>query len=1430
METIYLCQGSTVLHFSIEQIVHCLLKRDDIFIQLLFCLLKLTFSLGFKPCLPRSNLPPRVPHFTGREAECDEIVGHMTSRSTRLVSVWGSPGFGKTSTAIAVGHRLHECGLPVYFCSLRGLKSKGDLTSKLLSLFRSDKLPSHHLTADDELGFIFERLTDRFVLILDNADDLFECGVPNVKEEVIDLIGEILNRNESVDFLLTTRESLSFLIFFSQRPMSIRIRQLDKLSSQALVQGMLPDVNISDLEKISQICGQVPLAIKLLCSSMSEDCAQSYQYVNELMQSTDNIVEMLDNPDYPSNLRLKSLFESSFQRLSKQDQQSLVSLSVLPEHFDFNIAAAVLGITRTTEAKKVLQRLQRKSLVDSCSNFNEFSIHKLLKSFAREKGELEMKETVLTSKTRFFAFYTDLFEKLTRMFLTGHSMLAFIEFFENEENIVQSLIDGCLNLPTAHRTFHVLAKAELFLHSLYWSKRKTFNKIYDSAIKAADQLARDVHRELLISRALDEVTWGGSGRTMQLLSHAKQCDRGHTTGKRLFYLGIYRLIIGEMEEGVNILHEALSFMNTSPEHTILKLVIFQIFSLYYEYKNDLVTSSTFYRNALEECKEATVVRLIVIPNNQEVRDQGSKNGATSTGKESPFVNLPLKTKIISLVSSAVKQFCNTVTNEFFSNTLLRELSDSKLATQMNTTGWFHFHRNAVSLLRRFKKYEEALELINKGISFHSKALLTQNPNGKEITAVNLNEHKTALADHYSECASIQYELHTLQKAVHFKQRVLKIRLEVYDEETSVIADSYLKVGNKQHATGDYTSALKSKKRALQIRLKLFGEEHAETSESYHSLGITQHKLGDYPSAVQSMKRALDIRLKLMGEEDAETAKWHESLGVIQHELGDYKSAVESHKRALDIRLKLLGEEHAETTKSYHSLRLTQQKLGDYPSAVQSKKRALDIRLKLMGKEHVETAESYLSLGVTQHKLGDYSSAVQSKKRALDIRLKLMGEEHAETAEIYHSLGVTQHELGDYPSAVQSKKRALDIRLKLMGEEHAETTKSYHSLGVTQHELGDYPSAVQSKKRALDIKLKLLGEEHPETAESYHSLGVTQNKLGDYTSAVQSMKRALDIRLKLMGEEHAETTKSYHSLGITQHELGDYPSAVQSKKRALDIRLKLLGEEHAETAESYHSLGITQHELGEYPSAIQSMKRALDIRLKLMGDEHAETTKSYHSLGITQHKLGDYPSAVQSKKRALDIRIKLMGKEHVETAESYLSLGVTQHKLGDYPSAVESKKRALDIRLKLWGEEHTETAESYHSLGVTQHKLGDYTSAVESKKRAIDIRLKLMGEEHVETAKWYESLGITQHKLGDYTSAVESKKQALDIRLKLLGEEHAETTKGYYSLGITQHELGDYTSAVESKKRALGIRLKLLGEEHAETSESYHSLGVTQHKL
>ncbi|KAL9973819.1 hypothetical protein ACROYT_G020322 [Oculina patagonica] len=1141
--------------------------------------LKTTEQSGSKTFRPRSNLPPKVPHFTGRETDCDEIVGLMTSESTRLVSVWGSPGFGKTSIAIAVGHHLKAHDLPVYFLSSRGLKSRSELTSKFLSLFRNSETIEteklQRLSTDDELGLIFDRLSDRCVIILDNADDLFECGVPNVKEEVVNLIGDLLNRNDKVNFLLTTRESLSFLNLHLQGHMAVRIRQLDSLSSQALARELLPEASTSDLTKVSQICGQVPLAIKLLCSSISDDFARCSQYLNEFMECSENVVEMLDDPDYPSNLRLKTLFDSSFQRLSTKEQNSLVALCILPAQFDFKVAAAVLGITRTTEAEKVLRRLQRKSLIDCCSISDKFSMHKLIQSFAKEKGETEMKEMVLVSTSRYYAFYIEQFEKLNENFLTGHSMSAFIKFYEHEKEIVQSLIDGCLDSMTADRTFDILTKAELFLDSLYWSEGAKIDQILDSALKVANQSGKNVfYRRLLNSRAFPEVTWGVSGKTKKLLSESKELqvstssDCDGEKGKNLCYFGIYQLVIGKTEDGMKILQEALSSMNTTSEHKILRLIIFQIFATYYQSKNDTVSSSKFYMKAAKECRDANDTCLLVVPTTEATRKKGGEQSTPENWKANPLINQPLEIEVICLVSKAVMNFSTSATNQCFGNLVLSILKDSDSALQTSKPGWFNFYRNAVHVLNSFSIYEvDAITLTEERISFHQKAL-QQSMKRKENIAGIPKQHEEALAQNCFDLGVIQ------------------------------------------HNRGNYSEALESKKRALDIRQKLFGEEHSQTADSYHTVGITQHSLGDYTSALESAKCALDIRRKMFGEEHPKTAGSYHSVGVTQHSLGDYTSALESKKLALNIRWKLFGEDHPQTADSYHQVGVTQHSLGDYNSALESDKRALDIRRKMFGEQHSQSADSYHSVGVTQHSLCDYTFALESKKLALDIRRTLFGEENPETADSYHSVGVTQHSLGDYISALESKKLALDIRRKLLGEKNSDTADSYHSVGNTQHSLGDYISALESKKLALDIRRKLLGEKNSDTADSYHSVGVTQHSLGDYISALESAKRALEIRRKMFGEEHPKTADSYHEVGVTQHSLGDYTSALESFKHALDIRRKLFGEDHSETADSYHEIGVTQQSLGDYTSALESAMHALDIRMKLFGKEHSDTADSY----------------------------------------------------------------------------------------------------------------------------------------------------------------------------------------------------------------------------
>ena len=134
------------------------------------------------------------------------------------------------------------------------------------------------------------------------------------------------------------------------------------------------------------------------------------------------------------------------------------------------------------------------------------------------------------------------------------------------KNIVQSLIDGCLDSKTADRVFDVLAKAELFLDTLFFTEGSTFDKIFDSAVMAAYQTGKMfLYRRLLNSKAFGQVTWGASGNTKSCFlwltlfktQTSSLCDG--EKGKHLCYYGINQLVIGNTEDGVKVLEGSAFF-------------------------------------------------------------------------------------------------------------------------------------------------------------------------------------------------------------------------------------------------------------------------------------------------------------------------------------------------------------------------------------------------------------------------------------------------------------------------------------------------------------------------------------------------------------------------------------------------------------------------------------------------------------------------------------------------------------------------------------------------------------------------------------------------------------------------------------------------------------------------------------------------------
>ena len=922
-----------------------------------------------------------VPNFTGRQSEVEEIIGHVTSESTRLVSIWGSPGFGKTSVAIAVGHALQTQGLPVYWVSLRGLQSKAGLTSKILSLLTQptiqEKQPfDQRLSLDDKICQLFSEISKQSAFILDNADDLLESGRPKLKEEVMQLLQEILRQNPRVTFIVTTRESLEFMDIHFQGHRGLRIGTLGEASAQTLIHELFPHANVADCSKIAQLCGQVPLAMKLMCSLISEDSASPRHFLDNFMISSESIVKMLDNQDYPTSHRLKFVFDSSFQRLPEQEQEALISLSIFPENFSTEVAAAVLGTKTAYEAERMLQSLRRKSLIDSSSKPGAFTMHKLLQSFSREKGHTDLKETILNAKVRLNAFYVSHFHKLNEQFLTGHSLAAYVAFYEDKESIIQSLIEGCFDSKTADSVFQILVKGELFLDSLFWSDAKIFLHMYDDAINAANLHGNEkYHRQLLSSKAFCEVTWGPTGQTNYLLSEVKEKQAASSTvsdlekGKCLCYLGIFYLTANESKSGVQCLKEALSSLENckDPESLILKLLISQILACYYKSLNDFDNASLFYCKSVHLCSAVGDWKLLIIPPAKS-KAKDANNEIQVGQKSETLRNEPLEFQFAYLLSKATELFSDAKTKQYTSNLVLQMLECVE-KEDIISLGLLKFHRAVLQLLWKLNS-EDPVNSLWSRIKYLEKTL--------------------------EEC----------QESLHANDEYGSNRYSQIQSETLV--KCYIALSKVYQERKKYSKALQSNRRALDIATGFFGEEHESTADSYRQLGIIQNNMHDYSAALQSKQRALAIHLKLFGEDHESTADSYRQLGVTQNNMHDYSVALKSKQRALAIHLKLFGEDHESIADSYREIGVTQNNMHDYSAALQSKQRALAIHLKLFGEDHESTADSYRELGATQYNVHDYSAALQSHQHALAIRIKLFGEEHAKTVDSYRCLKFTQN--------------------------------------------------------------------------------------------------------------------------------------------------------------------------------------------------------------------------------------------------------------------------------------------------------------------------------------------------------------------------------------------------------------------------------------
>jgi predicted ATPase len=372
----------------------------------------------------RHNLPAQTTLLVGREAELAEFERLLTDSPTRLVTIVGPGGMGKTRISLEVASRFvagasaTKMAFPdgVIFVELAALNSVEQMITAVASAF----------------GFAIERGLEplqqiinfmsnkQLLLLLDNFEQLL---LPDVNGA--EAITAILQAAPDVKILVTSRQKLNLnsesvfalegLAFpdweTAKDALSYSAVQLFVQSAQRVRYDFtLDDSVLHEIGRICRLTEGMPLGIVLAAAWI--DMLSLAEIADEMEKDIDFLeTEMGDLP--PRQRSMRAVFDYSWALLSAKEQAVLARLSVFKGGFTREAAQAVTGASL-----RQLLRLVNKSLIQRDAGNGRFSIHELL----RQMAEGKLHQSPDSHNT--IRAYSDYFAQLIRIF--WHDLLFLI--------------------------------------------------------------------------------------------------------------------------------------------------------------------------------------------------------------------------------------------------------------------------------------------------------------------------------------------------------------------------------------------------------------------------------------------------------------------------------------------------------------------------------------------------------------------------------------------------------------------------------------------------------------------------------------------------------------------------------------------------------------------------------------------------------------------------------------------------------------------------------------------------------------------------------------------------------------------------------------------------------------------------------------------
>ncbi|HET6758796.1 MAG TPA: NB-ARC domain-containing protein, partial [Propionibacteriaceae bacterium] len=362
-------------------------------------LLSERFDLGDEPKeleRPSRPLPSPASRFIGREREKSLVRDLLTGGDTRLVTLVGPGGIGKTRLALEVGSGLVGRFDGVVMVALEGVSSADLVVSSIASSLSVAESPGQSL-----LDLVINYLRPRkMLLIIDNFEQVVAAA---------GVLGQLITQTDQVSMLVTSRERLHLS---GERVVEVPPLQVPEVMDHADVlrrsdavelfidraraAGSEQDLDHDQLETIAEICRRldgIPLAIELAASRAKVVGPE------ELLRRLDRRLSFLTGGPRDLPLRqqtLRSTIAWSHDLLDDSERRLFARLGVFAAGFSLEAAETVCADDAVPTVLDGIASLVDKSLLqteDPLHGQPRFTMLQVVRDFALEQldalGETE---------------------------------------------------------------------------------------------------------------------------------------------------------------------------------------------------------------------------------------------------------------------------------------------------------------------------------------------------------------------------------------------------------------------------------------------------------------------------------------------------------------------------------------------------------------------------------------------------------------------------------------------------------------------------------------------------------------------------------------------------------------------------------------------------------------------------------------------------------------------------------------------------------------------------------------------------------------------------------------------------------------------------------------------------------------------------------